>query len=142
MFAALVPCLVVASLSPSASAAEGTQPIAWNPPSGYERGGCAQGIGQRWNPPRNADWRDERGIAGPLYLAHDGRLTAVQYEIAVADMAAGGTWNGMGVEYDGRPLTVDHVDIRLIAAHAGFAEPHYGIFLILVSPAEQAAIVC
>ena len=140
--AAVVAALVLASLSHGASAAEGAQPVAWTPPSGYEPGGCAQGIGQRWTPARSMDWRDERGIAGPLYLAHDGRLTAVQYEIAVADLAAGGNWNGMSVEYDGQPLAVDHVDIRLISAHPGFEEPHYGIYLILVSPAEQATITC
>jgi hypothetical protein len=88
------------------------------------------------------DWRDERGIAGPLYLVHDGRVTAVQYEISVADMAAGGNWNGMSLEYDGRMLTVDHMDVRWINAHPGFEEPHYGIYLILVSPAEQATIAC
>jgi hypothetical protein len=125
-----------------------TIPIAWVAPPGFEQAGgdnvpCQPGIGVRWiGPTGGQDTRRENGVAGPLYLVDQGRLLGVQFEVSQADVTAGLSWRDIGIEYWGQPLTINHVDLRLTPAHAGFEEPHYALYLYVISVGEKAAVTC
>jgi hypothetical protein len=136
---------VLAAHPLAATAQEGTTtfPIAWVAPSGFNQTtACVPGLGERWASPASFQVRFDTGVAGPLYVVHQGRLVAIFFEISQADLAQGGAWKGMPIRYEGQTPTIDHVDVMLIPAHPGFEEPHYGIHLFLVSRAEQDAITC
>jgi hypothetical protein len=136
---------VLSVVTPFTASAEqaSTTAVTWDPPPGFEfRNACVPGTGERWQIPTDGDMRSEAGVAGPLYLVHEGRLVAVQYEVSQADLSTGESWQGMPLHYGNQALTIDHIDVRLTPAHQGFEEPHYSVYSYLVNPAERAAITC
>ena len=77
---------------------------------------------------------------GPwLSYGNDGRLVEVLFMVPVSQMTASNSWENLAAgAFDSLGLgAIDHVDISFNPGHAGMAEAHYHLRLVLLDDSAQ-----
>jgi hypothetical protein len=119
------------------TAAIADEGVPWTAPAGVEKmSPCIPKMGEHFADPKTMPF-------GPWYNVYQGKLIAIEYAISVADFAAGKNFTNALTQFDGKPLTIDHVDVTLSPkGHPHFTEPHYDLHFYLVPDSVDSAITC
>ena len=121
----------------SVSAPAFADALPWTPPPGVEKvSPCI--------PKMDTHWADMKTLPlGPWYNVHDGKLIAIEYAVSVEDFVAGKNFTGLSLQFGGKAVDVDHVDITLAPkGHPHFEKPHYDLHFYLISVDEEDKITC
>ena len=111
--------------------------LPWTAPAGVEKvSPCIPKMGEHFIDRKNLPF-------GPWYNVYQGKLIAIEYAISAADFAAGKSFANALIQFDGKPLTVDHMDITFEPkGHPNFEQPHFDLHIYLVPDSVDGAITC